>query len=719
MKDIILIIFFSLTIQVVCGQEKEIDSLKNIIEKQSGDATEINALKKVVHLYFVQNQFDSENKYIDRGFVLARSLNFSFRKDSSDVIWLIDVAGMYRFSNPDSSIILAEEALHLAQQLNFTIGEGHALITLGENFRLIGDFPQGLGHLFNALRIGRNIGDHEMEENSLSFIGIAYIDLGEYRQGLNYLYQAEKIHENFPRNRIRGLNSFRLSYIGGAYEEMNMLDSALFFQQQALYFQQQLQGSGIDVPFSPLKATILTRLGDIQVRLGNQTQALSYYRDVIKIGDLLNLGVAQYQAAELFYTLNQRDSSLHYARLAFVNNQRALEKTWVLKASGLLAKLYKSKNNLDSAFHYQGIAMAMNDSLFGPGKFHKLELLAINEKQQQLEILERQKEIQHEKERFENKIKMVILLATIGVFLLLAIMLYRNNRRKQKTNLLLSEQKQKVEITLSELKSTQAQLIQSEKMASLGELTAGIAHEIQNPLNFVNNFSEVSNEILEEMKNELEKGNKEDAMTMVGDVKQNLEKILQHGKRADAIVKGMLQHSRSSSGAKEPTDINALCDEYLRLVYQGLRAKDKSFNAKIETDFDPAVGKINIVPQDIGRVVLNLINNAFYAVAERQKPAGAGTDGVEGVGYEPLVIVSTKKLNDNLEIKIKDTGNGIPRNIIDKIFQPFFTTKPTGQGTGLGLSLAYDIVKAHGGEIKVVSKEGEGSEFIIILPIYL
>jgi signal transduction histidine kinase len=296
-------------------------------------------------------------------------------------------------------------------------------------------------------------------------------------------------------------------------------------------------------------------------------------------------------------------------------------------------------------------------------------------------------------------------------------MLYRNNRRKQKTNLLLSEQKQKVEITLSELKSTQAQLIQSEKMASLGELTAGIAHEIQNPLNFVNNFSEVSNEILEEMKNELEKGNKEDAMTMVGDVKQNLEKILQHGKRADAIVKGMLQHSRSSSGAKEPTDINALCDEYLRLVYQGLRAKDKSFNAKIETDFDPAVGKINIVPQDIGRVVLNLINNAFYAVGERQKSARAGTDGVEGIGYQPLVIVSTKKLNDNVEIKIKDNSNGIPKNIVDKIFQPFFTTKPTGQGTGLGLSLAYDIVKAHGGEIKVETKEGEGSEFMILVSV--
>ena len=434
LKNKILSIFFLLTIQVVFGQQKEIDSLKNIIEKQRGDTNEVNALKKIVHLYFEQNQYDSENKYIDRQLVLARNLNFLFRKDSSDVIWLIDMAGMYRFSNPDSSIILAKEALHLAQELNIKKGEGYALITLGEDFRLIGDFPQGLEHLFNALRIGRGIGDHEMEENSLSFIGIAYIDLGEYRQGLNYLYQAEKIHNKLPENSIRGLNSFRLSYIGQAYEKMNMLDSALFFQQQALTFQQQLLESGLDVTFSPLRSTVLTRLGDIQVRLGNQTQALSYYRDAVNIGDLLNLGIAQYLIAELFYTLNQHDSSLQYARLAFMNNQKALEKTWVLKTSGLLAKLYKARNSLDSAFHYQSIAMAMNDSLFGPEKFHQLQLLAINEQQQQQKIIQRQKEVQEEKERLENKIKLLALLTIVGFFLLLAIILYRNNRQKQKAN---------------------------------------------------------------------------------------------------------------------------------------------------------------------------------------------------------------------------------------------------------------------------------------------
>ena len=263
--------------------------------------------------------------------------------------------------------------------------------------------------------------------------------------------------------------------------------------------------------------------------------------------------------------------------------------------------------------------------------------------------------------------------------------------------------------SLEELKAAQAQLIQSEKMASLGELTAGIAHEIQNPLNFVNNFSDVSTELVDEMNEEIDNGNLEDARQIAQDLKQNLEKINHHGKRAGDIVKGMLQHSRSSSGVKELTDINALADEYLRLAYHGLRAKDKTFNAAMKTDYDESIGLIKIIPQDIGRVVLNLITNAFYAVTERKKLA------VEG--YEPIVTVSTKKYSDRVEVQVKDNGTGIPQKALDKIFQPFFTTKPTGQGTGLGLSLSYDIVKAHGGEIKVTTAENEGTEFIISIPV--
>jgi two-component system NtrC family sensor kinase len=271
----------------------------------------------------------------------------------------------------------------------------------------------------------------------------------------------------------------------------------------------------------------------------------------------------------------------------------------------------------------------------------------------------------------------------------------------------LRHQKEQVENTLTELKSTQAQLIQSEKMASLGELTAGIAHEIQNPLNFVNNFSEVNAELIEEMKQEINKGNFDQVKIIAKDIKENEEKINHHGKRADAIVKGMLQHSRSSGGVKEPTNINALADEYLRLAYHGLRAKDKSFNATMKTDFDKTIGPVNIIAQDIGRAILNLITNAFYAVAEKKK------QGSEK--YEPTVSVSTKKISNKILLTVMDNGKGIPQKVMDKIFQPFFTTKPTGQGTGLGLSLSYDIVKAHGGEIKVETKEGEGTTFTIIL----
>ena len=269
--------------------------------------------------------------------------------------------------------------------------------------------------------------------------------------------------------------------------------------------------------------------------------------------------------------------------------------------------------------------------------------------------------------------------------------------------------------SIADLKSTQSQLIQSEKMASLGELTAGIAHEIQNPLNFVNNFSEVNSEMIDELKIELATGNLQLANEIADDIKSNEQKINHHGKRADAIVKSMLQHSRQSSGKKEPADINALCDEYLRLSYHGLRAKDKNFNAEIKTGFDPSIGKINLVSQDIGRVLLNLFNNAFYACAERSRSTANQQKSENLISYKPLVSVTTRKSESSVLISVGDNGVGIPDLIKEKIFQPFFTTKPTGSGTGLGLSLSYDIVKAHGGEIKVESKEGEGTTFIIEL----
>ncbi len=380
----------------------------------------------------------------------------------------------------------------------------------------------------------------------------------------------------------------------------------------------------------------------------------------------------------------------------------------ILRDYKLLADIYQKTGKRDKANQVFQSYIDLQDSLLADqGKYRTLSF----ETEKQIN----EKEISISKLESDNRLGALSRNFTGGIAILLLILagsIYYRFSAKKKANLVLEK-------TLADLKSTQSQLIQSEKMASLGELTAGIAHEIQNPLNFVNNFSEVSNELMDDMKAEFKNGDTVEGFAIADDIKQNLYKILHHGKRADAIVKGMLQHSQKGSGVKEPTDINLLADEYLRLAYHGLKAKDKSFNAIIKTDFDESIGNINIIPQDIGRVLLNLINNALYAVNEKKKQMGDG--------YEPTVTVSTRLASDSknqsisqlansIIVSVADNGMGISEANRNKIFQPFFTTKPTGQGTGLGLSLSYDIVKAHGGEIKVESKEGEGSVFIIQLP---
>ncbi len=360
--------------------------------------------------------------------------------------------------------------------------------------------------------------------------------------------------------------------------------------------------------------------------------------------------------------------------------------------------------------------MLLYDSLNNKEKIKQFRHIGFDE---QLKL----EELEKEKIQTQSKIRTYSVLAGLAVIFIIAIIIRRNNRQKQKAN-------QVLEKTLTDLKSTQTQLIQSEKMASLGELTAGIAHEIQNPLNFVNNFSELSNELITEMTEEIDRGNTAEVKAIASDIKQNLEKINHHGKRAAAIVKGMLQHSRTTSTAKEPTDINVLAEEYLRLAYHGLRAKDKSYNAILQTTFDAGIGKINVIPQDIGWIILNVINNAFYAVHAKSSAIALAKDEalaeanavnekkkLLGDNYESTVSLTTIRTGDTVEIIVADNRNGIPQKVVDKIFQPFFTTKPMGQGTGLGLSLSYDIIKAHGGEIKVNSNEEVGTEFTILLPL--
>ncbi len=364
-----------------------------------------------------------------------------------------------------------------------------------------------------------------------------------------------------------------------------------------------------------------------------------------------------------------------------------------------LSSFYIQQNQLNSVKKYLNDYFALKEKIELDQSNFKVAQYENEKKQsEQLQNINALKKVSEDQEAAIRN-RNVILLISLAALILVSVsmlFLYRQLQINKKT--------------LQSLKEAQSQLIQSEKMASLGELTAGIAHEIQNPLNFVTNFSDVNQELLVELKEEADKGNIDEVKAIANDVIENEEKINHHGKRADAIVKGMLQHSRSSNGVKEPTDINALCDEYIRLCYHGVRAKDKLFNATIKTDFDKSIGSINIIPQDMGRVILNLLTNAFYALNERLRQAQPDSN------YEPTVSISTKKWSDKVEIKVADNGNGIPQNIADKIFQPFFTTKPTGQGTGLGLSLSYDIIKAHGGELKVETKEGEGAEFIIQLP---
>jgi two-component system, NtrC family, sensor kinase len=644
-------------------------------------------------LYFIPNLKGQTRYSID-------TINIS--KDTNSVKKLLRMAESVSFANPEEGKLFAKKAIEIAKQINYKKGEADALTTYAEAFHFSSDYPTALKIQFDAVQLYKEIKDSFGLAGAFGLIGILYNDLQQYHQALEYLKPAATFFEQ-ENGTYRG--SFELANIADAYLGLKMNDSALYYEHKAFALY-----STKDSTSPHLKEFLLGSIGEVYAESGKTDSALIFYKQCVSISkalnDKLNLTKTQVRVATLYDNLHQYDSAFVYAKAAFDNSNILDFLLMRLEVSNLLSKMYQEKQNKDSALFYLTIASAMRDSLYGPDKIRRLQLLALDEQQKQQEIL-------IEKEKLRNKIKYTILFSSLIVFLLIAFLLYRNNLHKQKANKLLQQQKQKVESTLSELKSTQAQLIQSAKMASLGELTAGIAHEIQNPLNFVNNFSEVNKEMLEELKAERLKPNAERDEVLqdelINDVIDNSEKINHHGKRAGDIVKGMLQHSRKTSGQKEPTDINALADEYLRLSYHGLRAKDKTFNAEMKTDFDGTIGKINVIPQDIGRVLLNLFNNAFYAVNEQK------TRNPEL--YKPTVSVTTMKCDDKVQIIVKDNGNGIPQNIVDKIFQPFFTTKPTGQGTGLGLSLAYDIIKAHGGSLKVESKEGEGSEFVIQLPV--
>ncbi len=493
--------------------------------------------------------------------------------------------------------------------------------------------------------------------------------------------------------------------IGYAFKDSGELDSALIYLKKG--YQSSLIGN------SPISATSYNvHFGEIYYKKGNTALASQYLKNAIADSDESNDGQAFYYLAKIYQDQNHLDSAKYFAKQSLRYEQKYDRSVYLINSSQLLYDLYKNSDT-KKALHYLEISSMTKDSLFSQEKARQVEKLAFEERERESRT---QRRIEAHKLDFENRIKIYILIGILLGLGIFAFVLYRNNSQKHQANIVLQEQKEEIESTLSKLKATQAQLIQSEKLASLGELTAGIAHEIQNPLNFVNNFSELSVELLTEMQEELVKNNFIEASAIADDIKPMLEKISYHGKRASSIVKGMLEHSRTNTGVKELTDINNLADEFLRLAYHGLRAKDTNgstprFNVDFKTDFEVNLPKINVVSQDIGRVFLNLISNAFYAVGKKENERKKARDS-----FKPMVTVSTQSIDNQIIISIKDNGTGMSEETKAKIFQPFFTTKPTGEGTGLGLSLSYDIIKAHGGELNVKTKEGEFTEFTIILP---
>jgi signal transduction histidine kinase len=633
----------------------------------------------------------AQNKTIDSLKILLKTE----KKDTSRVQLIVQLSYQFENSNPDTALLLAQQGLLLSKKNRFTAGEIECLNMTGLIFITTGNYPKALEYLLESLKKSEAIQDESSITTELSNIGIVYSAQGDYRQDIRYNLMALPIDKSL--NHTRNIAIMQLN-LGDSYEKLNILDSAIYFTSQS--YALSLQSKYID-----LTGVALNNFGNIYSKLGKPDTALKYYRSdfpyLKDANDEDDFCETYLGMSKIFQSAGKKDSCLYYAKLCLSIAKKAGFTDEVMESCKFLTQYYQSAHNIDSAFVYQSAGIAARDSLFSQEKAREMQTLRFDE-------AVRQQQIEEAKQEAHTQLILNVLFGGLFTLIVAAIILYRNNRQKQKANSILEDQKQKLESTLKELRTTQAQLIHAEKMASLGQLTAGIAHEIQNPLNFVNNFSELSNELINEMVEEVDKGNTLQVKEIANDIKQNLEKINHHGKRADAIVKGMLQHSRSSKNAKDPTDINALADEYLRLSYHGLRAKDKEFNALINTEFDNSIGKINIVPEDIGRVLLNLYNNAFYAVGEKKKS--------EGAGYEPAVSISTNKMDNMVFITVKDNGNGIPQNVVDKIFHPFFTTKPPGQGTGLGLSLSYDIVKAHNGEIKVNRTEGEFTEFVVRLP---
>jgi two-component system, NtrC family, sensor kinase len=617
---------------------------------------------------------DDALPHLKESFSLFESLN-----DPEGQAVVYEYLGIIRRNWGDlgSSLELLLKALGINEEQRFIENEGTNHYQLGVTYKHLGDFEKALEHLYRSMEIGKELGNDLYIAYAINFIGTIYFETSNYKQALDYFLQG-LIARQSAGDKWGEAGS--LDNIGFTYLKLKDYAQAINYCKQSL----EITRSTGD---KKGQANTLLHLAEIYNECNDAEQAAKFCAESLQIRR--TSGDKKGEAEVLLFLAGLRKPGVEdkndievlqwlSGALQIAEQTKSLD--LLSKARGCLYEYYKRNGDFKQAIDQLEMHISAEKEL------HKN---AINQKVLNLEISKRAEEARKDAETTR-----------------------RRNEELTQLNEQIELQKKKLIDALADLKATQAQLIQSEKMASLGELTAGIAHEIQNPLNFVNNFSDINTELIDEMKEALESGNRELATKIASDISSNEEKINNHGKRADAIVKNMLQHSRTSNGKKELTDLNALVYEYLRLSYHGLRAKDKAFSAKYKTGFDNSIGKINIVPQDIGRVLLNLMNNAFYSVNEKHASADSA-----GQQYEPTVTINTKKTGDNISISVADNGKGIPQSVLDKIFQPFFTTKPTGQGTGLGLSLAYDIIKANGGELKVETREGEGAEFLIQLPL--
>lgn len=668
-KSLILLTMLLLTPMTGMAQGSELERLHRDLQIAASDSARYQIYSAIVRQHWDTN-VDSALYYIDLiiSLSLARGKLFHAGVNYGNKAFLL--MNSARYGSALENYLRAFEILEdsKSEEYYWTIPDGFT----PETYRMMAliNFYFNFGHLM------RNTGNSDLQR--------AY-----YNKVIELARESDD-----PENLTYANDGLAIYYM-----DQNNPDSALYHTHISLAIADTIERK-VNLAYSKYVHGLIHQMR------ANYDSAIQTFREGLEAGEkydnfsgkVINLlGLSQSFLAE-----KALDSSLFYGYRA-IDGFGVIRKFDALNLSISTAyenmfDLYQWTGQTDSAFKYLQLSKVTGDSL----NHERIKNLASFQHLQLSEQL-RIKELENERVLTQNRIRNYGLLLALALTMLIAGIIYRNSKVKTKANAALQQ-------ALDELRSTQDQLIHAEKMASLGELTAGIAHEIQNPLNFVNNFSEINVELAEELIMSVKGGDIQTATELAADIQQNQQKILHHGKRADGIVKGMLQHSRSSSGEKEPTDINALADEYLRLAYHGLRAKVKSFNADFRTDFDTNLPPVNVVPQDLGRVLLNLYNNAFYTVTEKALAAGEE--------YSPCVLVSTQKSDNKVEITVTDNGNGIPEDIRQKIFQPFFTTKPTGQGTGLGLSLSYDIItKGHSGALEVDTIPGEKTEFIISIPI--